>query len=65
MRYEELEAGHFFRIQVRPDLGRFFKCQPWVSTTDDLEKFINFKPDVEVFIDEGKSKWRTSAKSAE
>ena len=54
IRYEDLECGHFFRIGKRPDLGRFFKCQPWVSTTEDLEKLICFKADVEVFIDERK-----------
>jgi len=50
MRYEDLSTGHFFRITVRPDLGKFFKCQPWVSTTADLEKMIQFKPDVDVSI---------------
>ncbi len=50
MRYEDLETGNFFRIAKRPDLGEFFKCQPWVSTTADLEKMIQFKPDVEIVI---------------
>jgi hypothetical protein len=52
MKYADLPTGHFFRITKRPDLGRFFKSVPWVSCTEDLEKLVNFKPDVEVFIDE-------------
>lgn len=52
LKYSELETGHFFRIAARPGLGRFFKSVPWVALTEDLEKLVNFKPDVEVFIDE-------------
>lgn len=52
LRYADLPTGHFFRIAKRPDLGRFFKSVSWVSLTEDLEKLVNFKPDVEVFIDE-------------
>jgi len=53
VRYEDMETGHFFRIASRPDLGRFFKCQPWVSVTADLEKMVDFKPDVLMRITDG------------
>lgn len=50
MRYDDLPTGNFFRIAARPDLGEFFKCQPWVSTTADLEKMVLFKDDVEMLV---------------
>lgn len=50
IRYADLPSGNFFRIAEKPE-RRFFKCQPWVSTTEDLEKMIQFKPDVLVIAD--------------
>jgi hypothetical protein len=49
MRYEDLPPGNFFRIAARPE-KEFFKCQPWVSTTADLEKMFLCKPDVMVTV---------------
>lgn len=50
IRYADLPTGNFFRIAARPDLGEFFKCQPWASTTADLEKMIQFKGEVEMIV---------------
>jgi hypothetical protein len=50
MMYKDLPTGNFFRLAARPDLGDFFKCQPWVSTTADLDKMVLFKPEVEIFV---------------
>jgi len=50
MLYKDLPSGNFFRLVAKPDAGEFFKCQPWVSTTADLEKLIQFKPEVEVMV---------------
>lgn len=52
MKYRDLPAGNFFRIALRPDLGRFFKCEPWISTTEDLEKLVNFKEEIDVVLDQ-------------
>ena len=60
VRYEDLPSGTFFRLVAVPD-RRFFKCEPWVSTTEDLEKFIQFKPDTMVVNDDrvkgGEEQW--------
>jgi hypothetical protein len=48
--YKDLPTGNFFRIAAKPDAGEFFKCQPWVSTTADLEKMFICKPEVEVLV---------------
>lgn len=62
VRYEDLPTGNFFRIAARPDLGEFFKCQSWVSTTADLEKMVCFKPDVEMLVTNLSGEiWRGSA----
>jgi hypothetical protein len=50
MLYKDLPTGNFFRLVAKPDAGEFFKCQPWVSTTADLEKMVLFKDEVEVFV---------------
>jgi hypothetical protein len=50
IRYADLPTGNFFRLADRPDVNEFFKCQPWVSTTADLEKMIQFKDDTKVFV---------------
>lgn len=50
MLYKDLPTGNFFRIAAAPEAGEFFKCQPWVSVTADLDKLFNCKPDVEVIV---------------
>jgi hypothetical protein len=50
MKYSDLPTGNFFVIAAVPTAGEFFKCQPWVSVTADLEKLFCPKPGVEVIV---------------
>lgn len=50
MKYADLPPGNFYRIAAKPSAGEFFKCQPWVSTTADLENLFICKPEVEVIV---------------
>ena len=50
MPYADLPCGNFFVLAELPNYMEFFKCQPWASVSADLEKLIQFKPDVEVIV---------------